>query len=84
MFALSLLTAAVGVLLAFSVGLNAMKIGVAFRLLDHPDGDRKIHARVTPLVGGFAVVGAAVVAAGPGTSAAPLAGFSLVVCSSHC
>ena len=64
MFALSLLTAAVGVLLAFSVGLNAMKIGVAFRLLDHPDGDRKIHARVTPLVGGFAVVGAAVVAAG--------------------
>jgi UDP-GlcNAc:undecaprenyl-phosphate GlcNAc-1-phosphate transferase len=64
MFILSLLTAALGVLFAFLVGRNAMKIGVTLGLLDHPDGARKIHARATPLVGGFAVAGAAVVAAG--------------------
>lgn len=63
MFILSLLTTAVGAIIAFSVGFNAMKIGVALGLLDHPDGARKIHARVTPLVGGFAVAGAAVLAA---------------------
>lgn len=63
MVTLSLLTATVGVLLAVFVGLNAMKIGVALGLLDHPDGARKIHARITPLVGGLAVAGAAVFAA---------------------
>ena len=63
MFMLSLLTTGLGVLIALFVGLNAMKIGVALGLLDHPDGARKIHARVTPLVGGFAVAGASVVSA---------------------
>ena len=63
MFILSLLTAAIGVMIAFSVGFNASKIGAGLGLLDHPDGARKIHARVTPLVGGFAVAGAAVLAA---------------------
>lgn len=62
MFTLSLLTAATGIILALIVGLNAMRIGMAIGLLDHPDGARKIHARVTPLVGGIAVAGAAVLA----------------------
>ena len=62
MFILSLLTAAMGVLIAFLVGLNAGTIGAGLGLLDHPDGMRKIHARTTPLVGGFAVAGTAVVA----------------------
>ncbi len=62
MFILSLLTAALGVLIAFFVGHNAARIGAALGLLDHPDGGRKIHACVTPLVGGFAVTGAALAA----------------------
>jgi UDP-GlcNAc:undecaprenyl-phosphate GlcNAc-1-phosphate transferase len=59
MFALTLLLAAlVGLCVALLVGSNAMRIGVAFDLVDHPDGDRKIHASATPLVGGFAVAAA--------------------------
>jgi len=39
-----------------------MEIGTALRLLDHPDpdGGRKLHAKVTPLVGGVAVLVAAI------------------------
>lgn len=64
MFALTLLLAVlVGLCVALFVGSNAMRIGVAFDVLDHPDGDRKIHAGSTPLVGGFAVGGASVAGA---------------------
>jgi UDP-GlcNAc:undecaprenyl-phosphate GlcNAc-1-phosphate transferase len=54
-------TALLGALIALVVGLRAMQIGEALRLLDFPDpaGGRKLHARVTPLVGGVAVVLAA-------------------------
>jgi UDP-GlcNAc:undecaprenyl-phosphate GlcNAc-1-phosphate transferase len=61
MFALTLLMAAlVGLCVALLVGGNAMRIGVALKLLDLPDGDRKRHARATPLVGGIAVAVAAI------------------------
>ena len=64
MFALTLLFAAlVGLCVALFVGSNAMRMGVAFDLLDRPDGDRKIHAGTTPLVGGFAVGAASVAGA---------------------
>lgn len=59
------LTALLGAAVALLVGLNAMEVGERLRLLDFPDpaGGRKLHARVTPLVGGVAVVAAAVIAA---------------------
>lgn len=60
---LSLAMAALGVCVAFIVGRNAVRIGTALGVLDHPDGDRKIHARATPLVGGVAIAIAAVTAA---------------------
>jgi UDP-GlcNAc:undecaprenyl-phosphate GlcNAc-1-phosphate transferase len=64
MFALTLLMAAlVGLSVALLVGGNAMRIGVALDLLDLPDGDRKLHAGATPLVGGIAVAVAALVGA---------------------
>lgn len=65
MSALTLLIAAavLGLSIALLVGINAMAIGKALRLLDHPDGARKLHARPTPLVGGIAVAGAAVAGA---------------------
>lgn len=65
MSALTLLTAAalLGLGIAALVGINAMAIGKALGLLDHPDGGRKLHARATPLVGGIAVSGAAVAGA---------------------
>lgn len=64
MFALTLLMAAlVGLSVAMLVGGNAMRIGVALDLLDLPDGDRKLHAGATPLVGGFAVAAAALIGA---------------------
>jgi UDP-GlcNAc:undecaprenyl-phosphate/decaprenyl-phosphate GlcNAc-1-phosphate transferase len=62
MFALTLLVAALcGFGFAVLVGSNAMRIGRGLDLLDLPDGDRKLHARATPLVGGIAVGGASVV-----------------------
>jgi UDP-GlcNAc:undecaprenyl-phosphate GlcNAc-1-phosphate transferase len=60
---LSLAAAALGLCVAFLVGRNAVRIGTALGVLDHPDGARKIHARATPLVGGFAIAAAAVPAA---------------------
>jgi UDP-GlcNAc:undecaprenyl-phosphate GlcNAc-1-phosphate transferase len=47
-----------GALVAALVGLFAMPIGTRLGLLDFPDpaGGRKLHARVTPLVGGIGVV----------------------------
>lgn len=55
---MALVTFGVGALIALIVGLNAMSIGQALRLLDFPDpaGGRKLHAKITPLVGGVAVV----------------------------
>ncbi len=63
--AMAIFTALLGALIALLVGLNAMAVGKRLQLLDFPDpeGGRKLHARVTPLVGGLAVVASAVVAA---------------------
>lgn len=57
----ALLTFGLGALVALVVGVWAMPIGQALRLLDFPDpeGGRKLHATITPLVGGVAVVLAA-------------------------
>ena len=54
-------TGFLGALLALFVGRNARRIGYATRLLDYPDpeGGRKLHGQVTPLVGGLAIVLAA-------------------------
>jgi UDP-GlcNAc:undecaprenyl-phosphate GlcNAc-1-phosphate transferase len=59
----ALLTLGLGALIALIVGMNAMPIGQALRLLDFPDpaGGRKLHAKITPLVGGVAVLLAALV-----------------------
>lgn len=81
--ALSLLGLAIGAVLALLVGLNADRLGERLGLLDHPDpeGGRKIHPRITPLVGGLAVVTAALVGVAlPGVSTGFSAGlFALVV-----
>jgi UDP-GlcNAc:undecaprenyl-phosphate/decaprenyl-phosphate GlcNAc-1-phosphate transferase len=55
------LTALLGAAIALLVGLWANPIGKRLQLLDFPDpeGGRKLHAKVTPLVGGLAVVSAA-------------------------
>lgn len=47
--------------IALVVGLVASRLGTALGLLDYPDphGGRKLHLRVTPLVGGIGVVAAA-------------------------
>ncbi|MFN7399611.1 MAG: glycosyltransferase family 4 protein [Sandaracinobacter sp.] len=60
---MAVVTALLGALIALGVGLRATPIGEALRLLDFPDvaGGRKLHAQVTPLVGGVAVVAAALV-----------------------
>lgn len=64
MFALTLLVAALcGLGVSVLVGSNAMRIGRGLDLLDLPDGNRKLHARATPLVGGIAVGGASVTGA---------------------
>ena len=64
MFALTLLVAALfGVGVAVLVGSNAMRIGRGLGLLDLPDGNRKLHAQATPLVGGIAVAAASVAGA---------------------
>ncbi|MFA7439937.1 MAG: MraY family glycosyltransferase [Sphingomonadaceae bacterium] len=49
-----------GALIALMIGHHALAIGTRLRLLDYPDvdGGRKLHATVTPLVGGLAVVAA--------------------------
>ncbi len=59
------LVSGLALLLALVVGACAGGIGNRLGLLDYPDSDggRKRHARVTPLVGGIAVAGAAVSAA---------------------
>jgi UDP-GlcNAc:undecaprenyl-phosphate GlcNAc-1-phosphate transferase len=57
-FGLSALTAVIALAIAFTVGRYANAIGHRLGLLDFPDpfGGRKRHRRVTPLVGGIAVV----------------------------
>ncbi|WP_448581543.1 glycosyltransferase family 4 protein [Thermaurantiacus sp.] len=54
----SLAAFTVGALVALVIALNADTIGRRLGLLDVPDpaGGRKLHARVTPLVGGLAVL----------------------------
>jgi UDP-GlcNAc:undecaprenyl-phosphate GlcNAc-1-phosphate transferase len=83
-----LLFAGLGALIAGLVGANAMLLGTRLRLLDYPDqeGGRKLHADVTPLVGGVAIVGAAISAAvlmavlgGEGVDRATLAWFIVTV-----
>jgi len=56
------LMALTGALIAFVVGHFAMPLGIRFGLMDHPDidGGRKLHAASTPLVGGLAIVLAAI------------------------
>lgn len=56
--------AGLGALLALVIGLLAAPLGRALGLMDWPDtdGGRKRHARVTPLVGGLAVMLAVVAA----------------------
>jgi UDP-GlcNAc:undecaprenyl-phosphate GlcNAc-1-phosphate transferase len=39
-----------------AICLNANAIGTTLRVMDHPDGERKHHARVTPQVGGVAIM----------------------------
>jgi UDP-GlcNAc:undecaprenyl-phosphate GlcNAc-1-phosphate transferase len=60
-----LLLVALSAAFSFLVCRNAAAIGTRFGLLDFPDpdGGRKQHAAVTPLVGGLAVVGATLLAA---------------------
>ena len=80
--------AALGSLVAFLVGHFAQPLGKALRLLDFPDivGGRKLHADITPLVGGLGVIGAALLAIAalvvlqvPPASAATLLWFSITV-----
>ncbi len=56
--------ALLGGMVAYLVGRFAQPLGKALSLMDYPDeaGGRKLHASVTPLVGGFGVVGACVAA----------------------
>lgn len=58
---MTLVTALLGALVALLVGLWARPIGDFLGLLDFPDpaGGRKLHAKITPLVGGVGVVAAA-------------------------
>jgi UDP-GlcNAc:undecaprenyl-phosphate/decaprenyl-phosphate GlcNAc-1-phosphate transferase len=53
---LELIGAAVALLIALAILLNAEKIGRALGVIDHPDDVRKTHARATPLVGGIAMM----------------------------
>ncbi len=61
---LTILMAIVGGAIALLVSLFAMPLGRFLGLMDYPDpqGGRKLHARPTPLVGGVAITGAAIVA----------------------
>ncbi len=60
-YGLPLLSAMLGIVVAWVVGANARSIGTALQLLDYPDsnGGRKRHNSITPLVGGIAVAAAA-------------------------
>jgi UDP-GlcNAc:undecaprenyl-phosphate GlcNAc-1-phosphate transferase len=62
--ALVLCLALMGAAIAWAVGHHAGRLGARLGLLDFPDpaGGRKLHAAVTPLVGGLAVVATAVLA----------------------
>ncbi len=51
-----LVGAAAALLIALVILLNAEKIGHALGVIDHPDDERKTHARATPLVGGIAMM----------------------------
>ncbi len=55
---LNLLTVIAAILTALVIGINAQGVGRFIGLLDYPDpsGGRKRHQRVTPLVGGLAVI----------------------------
>ncbi len=85
---LHLLLPVLGASFALLVGLYARPLGTALGLLDFPDedGGRKLHAGVTPLVGGLGVVGAAVLATlvlllvdGPETDRSTLLWFLVTV-----
>jgi UDP-GlcNAc:undecaprenyl-phosphate GlcNAc-1-phosphate transferase len=67
---LHLLTAGIGLLMAFLVGHHATALGHILGLMDVPDGagGRKLHRTITPLVGGLGImlaVGASFVIAVP-------------------
>ncbi len=51
-----LVTGVIAGALALGVSLFADRLGRWLRVLDVPDGRRKLHARATPQIGGFAVV----------------------------
>jgi UDP-GlcNAc:undecaprenyl-phosphate GlcNAc-1-phosphate transferase len=51
-------------LVALLVCLNGRTLGLAAGLMDRPDGERKLHARETPLVGGVGVIAGIAVGAG--------------------
>ncbi|HTT96489.1 MAG TPA: MraY family glycosyltransferase [Rhizomicrobium sp.] len=53
---MEMIGAAVALLIAFVILLNAEKIGSALGVVDHPDNGRKMHARATPLIGGIAMM----------------------------
>lgn len=52
---LSIAAALATLAFAILIGLNADAIGKRLGLMDKPDGERKLHARATPLLGGTAV-----------------------------
>jgi UDP-GlcNAc:undecaprenyl-phosphate GlcNAc-1-phosphate transferase len=53
---LELIGAALALLIALAILLNAEKVGRMLGVIDHPDDVRKTHARATPLVGGIAMI----------------------------
>lgn len=55
LFVLSIAAALATLAFAILIGLNADLIGNRFGLMDRPDGERKLHAHTTPLMGGTAV-----------------------------
>jgi UDP-GlcNAc:undecaprenyl-phosphate GlcNAc-1-phosphate transferase len=73
----ALIAVALGAALALAVGAHAMRLGQGLGLLDWPDigGGRKRHERVTPLMGGTAVMIPALV----GLALAAMADVSPVV-----
>jgi len=53
---LELIGAAIALLIALTILLNAEKIGSVLGVIDYPDDTRKTHVRATPLVGGIAMM----------------------------
>lgn len=49
------LAVAFGAVVALAVGLGAVPLGCALGVMDEPDGERKLHRRATPQVGGLAI-----------------------------